>query len=166
MRGVRRAALIPPLSAVLLLLAPAPSRPAGGGGGERAAVLFVADGDTVLARWRGAAEWIRLLRIDTPERREAGYGSARDALVGLVKGGEATLIFEEEGVQERDAYGRILAYLFIDGRNINIEMVRLGWSRFWTRYGEGKFAPSFRRAETEARRDRNGLWASVDSPGD
>jgi endonuclease YncB( thermonuclease family) len=45
-----------------------------------------------------------------------------------------------------------LAYLFADGKNVNVERVRRGWSRFDTRWGEGRFAPAFRAAEREAER--------------
>ena len=36
--------------------------------------------------------------------------------------------------------------------------VRLGWSRFWIKYGEGKYADEFRDAEKEAREAKRGLW--------
>jgi len=39
-------------------------------------------------------------------------------------------------------------------------MVRLGGSRFWTKYDEGKYAEEFRKAEYEAREAKRGLWKS------
>lgn len=125
---------------------------------EDVPVLYVADGDTVKVRYRGKEEWVRFLRIDTPERNEAGYAESKRALAAMTKGRTVSLIFEREGFPERDDYGRLLAYILIDGININVEMVRAGWSPFWTRYGEGRFAPEFRVAEEEARRDGRGLW--------
>lgn len=121
-------------------------------------VMFVADGDTVRVVREGAKEWVRLLRIDTPERDERGYREARDALAAMVEGRSVNLVFENPGFPERDAYGRLLAYVFLGERNVNVEMVRQGWSRFWTRYGEGRFSPDFRWAEKEARREGKGLW--------
>jgi len=44
--------------------------------------------------------------------------------------------------------------------NVNVEMVRLGWTTFWTKYGEGKYAGEFREAELEAREAERGLWKS------
>lgn len=121
-------------------------------------VLFVPDGDTVKVSWQGREEWVRLLRIDTPERDEKGYEESRSALRSMAGGREAVLVFEEPGVPRRDDYKRLLAYLYVDGRNINIEMVKAGWSPFWTKYGEGRYAPHFREAEREARGARRGLW--------
>ena len=43
---------------------------------------------------------------------------------------------------------------------MNVEMVRLGWSRFWIKYSEGKYADEFRKAEREAREAERGLWKS------
>jgi len=59
---------------------------------------------------------------------------------------------------ERDIYGRILGYVWVDGTNINVEIVRAGWSPFWTKYGAGKYADEFRAAEAEAREQGRGLW--------
>jgi len=128
-------------------------------GREPATVIFVADGDTLQVRREGKKEWVRLLRIDTPEKEERGYAEARNALLSLAQGREAFVVFERDGDEERDRHGRLLAYLFCDGRNVNVEMVRRGWSPFWTRYGEGRYAAAFRSAEEEARRGNAGLWA-------
>jgi len=131
-----------------------------GPAGSRAAILFVADGDTVKVRWQGREEWVRLLRIDTPELDENGYAEARNALVALAGGREAVLEFEEPGVPVRDRFERLLAYLHVGSRNLNVEMVRSGWSPFWTKYGTGRHAEAFRRAEGEARKAGRGLWGS------
>lgn len=137
-----------------------PPLPAGdaSGKGSGLEILYVADGDTLKARWKGRSEWIRLLRIDTPERDEEGYEEARSALAGMVEDRPVTIAFEKRDLPERDEYGRLLAYLFADGKNLNVEMVRAGWSPFWTRYGDGRFARAFRQAESEARRAGRGLW--------
>ena len=137
-----------------------PPPPAGGPSGINGGleILFVADGDTLRARSKGRSEWIRLLRIDTPEKNEEGYGEARSALVEMVEDGAVTITFEKQDLPDRDGYGRLLAYLFAGGKNINVEMVRAGWSPFWRRYGEGRFAEAFRQAEGEARAAGRGLW--------
>lgn len=115
-------------------------------------VLRVIDGDTLDVHCAGAPrERVRLLRIDTPERGRPGYEAASDALRALLGDGPVELEYEEPGVPVRDAYGRLLAYVVADGRVVNVEMVRGGWSPFWTRYGEGRLADTFREAEAEAR---------------
>ena len=112
-------------------------------------VTRVVDGDTIRVLYRGRDESLRLLRIDTPERGEPGFEEATTALRGLVGGREVVLEFETPGVEERDRYGRLLAYVFAGGVNVNVEMVRLGHSRFWTKYGRGRYACDFEAAKRE-----------------
>lgn len=123
------------------------------------AVRRVIDGDTLDVRCGRGRERIRMLRIDTPEFEQRGYREASDALERYVRGAEVYLEPEVPGAPERDAYGRLLAYVWIDEIHVNVEMVRDGWSRFFTRHGEGRFAAEFARAEREARTARRGLWA-------
>ncbi len=122
-------------------------------------LVRVVDGDTVRIRWRGEDQPVRLLRIDTPERGRSGFGEATEALRGLLEEGRVRIEFERPGREERDRYGRLLAYLFApDGSNANIEMVRLGHSRFYEKFGRGRLAAGFEAAEAEARRTDAGLW--------
>ena len=121
-------------------------------------VIRVVDGDTIVVYYDGRQESVRLLRIDTPERGQKGYREATEALRALVGGRVVELAFEDPGRKKRDAYGRLLAYVLVDDRNANVEMVRLGWSTFWTKFGAGRLAAEFRRAEREARAAGRGLW--------
>jgi len=117
-------------------------------------VTRVVDGDTLIVHYTFAgmetSETVRLLNIDTPERGEPRYDDATEALRSLVAGETVRLEFEDPDKVERDNFGRLLAYVFADGVNVNIEMVRQGWSEFYTKYGEGRYAEEFRSAEGEA----------------
>jgi micrococcal nuclease len=122
-------------------------------------VRRVIDGDTLDVSCDGLRDRVRLLRIDTPEFRQKGYREASRALERYVGGAAVYLDYERPGEPERDAYGRLLAYVWSDELNVNVEIVRDGWSRFFTRHGEGRLAGEFVRAEREARTGRRGLWA-------
>lgn len=119
----------------------------------------VVDGDTIAVICAGEKSRVRLLRIDTPERDEAGYEAAAVALRRMIGHDPVRLEFEKPGLPVKDDYDRWLAYVYVRDQNLNVEMVRSGWSEFWTRYGEGRFADAFRRAEREAREARRGMWA-------
>jgi len=121
-------------------------------------ILRIVDGDTIRVMYEGREEPVRLLRINTPERDQPGYKESTEALRRLIGGRQVVLEFERPGELERDKYGRILAYVVADGVNVNIEMMRTGWSKLYTKYGEGKYAAEFRKAEEEARREGRGLW--------
>lgn len=124
-------------------------------------VVRIVDGDTIRVRYEGRDEPVRLLCIDTPERGKPGFGAAAVAMRGLVEGRAVVLEFERQGEMERDRYGRLLAYVFVDGRNVNVEMVRLGLTPFWTKYGRGRYAEDFEIAEAEAKAEKRGLWGNA-----
>ena len=150
--------------------APTPSRTAVNGGGAGAdgrvgpcEVLRVVDGDTLHVRVAGSPtpdEKIRLLRINTPERDQPGYERATAALMALVAGRSVELEWERPEAAERDEYGRLLAYVWVDGTLVNLELVRQGFTRFFTKYGPGRYAERFRAAEEEARAAKRGLWTA------
>jgi len=119
-------------------------------------VVKVIDGDTLDIERDGKTVRIRLLRVDTPEREERGYREASRALYDLTFLERVRLEYEGE---RRDQHGRELAYIFLGDKNVNLEMVERGLSPFFDRYGEGKYAREFQRAEQAARRARIGIWA-------
>lgn len=116
-------------------------------------VTEVVDGDTFrLAN----GETVRLLGINTPEMSEPGGDIARDMAVQLLLGKKVRLKRDQS---DRDDYHRLLRYVYLKGRCINEELVRLG-------YAETRFYPpdtlhkkDFEEAEKMALRGRRGLWA-------
>jgi len=54
----------------------------------------------------------------------------------------------------RGNYGRLLAYVFVDGQNLNLDLVRQGLSPYYTKYGKSeKYDADFvlRRSNPEKR---------------
>jgi len=125
-------------------------------------VLRTVDGDTLLVAYQPAepaAEYVRLLGINTPEEGRPGYREATAALASLVDGRPVALVFEGRGAVHRDRYGRLLAHVYAGDTHVNLEMVRLGWSRYEPGEGRSPLADAFLAAEEEARAARRGLWA-------
>ncbi len=123
------------------------------------APLTVVDGDTLDLDCGGREERVRLLRIDTPERDEPGHREAREALESLLRFQTVHLVLEQPGQETRDRYGRLLGYVYAGDRNLNVEMVRLGWSPWRPGRSTGRFAAAFAEAERFAREEGNGSWA-------
>ena len=98
----------------------------------RAIVTKVYDGDTIWADvdlgfyvWK-KDEHLRLLGINAPEVRgeERPQGLvARDALAGRIMGKEVIIRTEKD---RRGKYGRFLAWVWLEGENINRWMVEHG----------------------------------------
>ena len=130
-------------------------------------VIHVTDGDTIVVKqslkfYPDRRETIRLLNINTPERGEPLYKDATEALKMLVRGGDVTLKYKDPEIETRGHYGRLLAYVFSGGKNVNIELVKLGYTTYWTKYGKSRFDKEFITAQREAKKKHLGLWSQKD----
>jgi micrococcal nuclease len=136
-------------------------RPAGAAPSADAEVVRVVDGDTIEVSIDGATEDVRYIGVDTPESVTPGepvecFGRRASALnQRLVSGRELRLRFDRE---RRDRYGRLLAYVYADGRFVNAELVRRGFARTLTIPPNDAHAPLLARLEREAGRAGRGLW--------
>jgi endonuclease YncB( thermonuclease family) len=83
-------------------------------------VTKIVDGDTVIIE---GGKQVRLLGVDAAEKGETCYQEAKDYLEDLVLKKEVTLISD---ANDKDQYGRLLRYLQIDGKNINIALAKQG----------------------------------------
>jgi micrococcal nuclease len=128
-------------------------------GATTAVVEWVADGDTLTLT---SGEKVRLLQIDAPELETDCYGKpALRALVALTPKGTRVGLARDPSLDERDAYGRLLRYVFVRGENVNVELVREGAaSPYFFRKERGRYADSLLDAVDEARRERRGYWGA------
>ncbi len=126
-------------------------------------VIRVVDGDTIVINYKGKPEKVRLLCVNTPEsvhpdkKQNIPMGKvASDYAKKRLKGKYADLEFEGS---LRGRYGRLLAYVFFDGINFNLELVRQGFSPYYTKYGlSQKYDEEFREAERYARKHKLNIW--------
>jgi micrococcal nuclease len=97
----------------------------------RARIVNVVDGDTVDAVIDvgfdiTVTKRLRLLGIDTPERGQAGYQEAREALAAEVLNQEVTIVTEKS-----DSFGRYLASIHTGLINVNHWLVHKGLARIY-----------------------------------
>ncbi len=83
----------------------------------------VVDGDTIDVEGVGR---IRLVGVNTPERGEPGYQSATDFVKSMVLG--KTVYLDIDDAKHYDKYGRTLAVVYIDDKNLNQELLRGGYA--------------------------------------
>jgi endonuclease YncB( thermonuclease family) len=80
-------------------------------------VIEVIDGDTFkLAN----NETVRLICVDTPEKGKNGYEEAKIFLSSLVLNKEIIL---QKDISDKDAYGRLLRYVYVGDIFVNKEIV-------------------------------------------
>ena len=126
--------------------------------------MAVSDGDTIRVRLdSGRVERVRYIGVDTPETAkphapvECFAERAREFNERLVGDREIRL---ELDVEERDRYGRLLAYVYADRTLVNAELLREGFADVLTVPPNVRFAARFRRLARDARQGGKGLWAS------
>jgi len=149
--------------AVGLILRPWESDDAKGKGpaSAEAFVTRVVDGDTIEALIDGREEDVRYIGVDTPETVKPDtpvqcYGPQASSFNHrLVEQRQVRLVF---GVERRDVYGRLLAYVYLGRHFVNAMLVRRGLARALTIPPNDRFAPLFRRLELGAARVGRGLW--------
>jgi len=115
-------------------------------------VVGVSDGDTIKVMHRGRAEKIRLYGVDCPERDQDYGNRARQFTAKMVFG--KTVRVEEV---DRDAYGRTVAWVWIDGTCLNKELVKEGLAWWYRTYA--KKEKELAKLEARARSKRIGLWS-------
>jgi len=115
-------------------------------------VTYVVDGDTLQIE---TGEKIRLICIDTPEKNEEYYFEAKDYLEELVLGKKIELI---KDISEKDRYGRLLRYVFVDGKFVNEKVVERGYAKAYWYKPDTKFCQEIQEAENYAKERDRGIW--------
>jgi endonuclease YncB( thermonuclease family) len=123
-------------------------------------VVWVVDGDTIHVESGGRKEKIRLLNINAPEQKQPFCKAAGKHLRKLLAGKTVRLAPESEGDRfTKGDHGRTLAFVFVGETNVNVEMVRAGLAKFFTKFGRGRFGDTIEAAEKEARKAKRGIWS-------
>lgn len=84
----------------------------------------VIDGDTFVS----GNNSIRLLGINSPERGEKYYDESKKFLEEMILNENVTLEYVGE---RQDKYGRILAYIYFNEKNVNVNLVEQGFANYY-----------------------------------
>jgi len=118
-------------------------------------VVRVVDGDTI---WTEGGEQVRYIGIDTPERGESFYKEARLKNLEFVTVGvivEVVVCRDEP----RDRYGRLLAWVYVEGVDVAAEILRAGFGRRLVIPPCGLVkAQKYRAIERDAKSRGVGIW--------
>jgi micrococcal nuclease len=145
----------------------------------RVKVVRIVDGDTIQVSMNGKKEKVRFIGIDTLESRKnkRAYRQARSWGVPVEEivrmGREAkkitskmippgTVVDLEFDVDQRDRYGRLLAYVWVGPRTmLNAELVRIGYAQQATFPPNVKYVDLFRKLARQAREQNRGHWQNA-----
>jgi micrococcal nuclease len=123
-------------------------------------VVRVVDGDTLIVEPHLT---VRLIGVNTPETVKPEHPvepwgpEASEFTREFLASGIAQLQFDRERV---DQYGRYLAYVWVDGRMLNEELVRAGLGRYEPQYRYSEaIKRRLREAQRQAQRQGLGIWS-------
>jgi micrococcal nuclease len=122
-------------------------------------VTNIVDGDTVDL---DDGDRIRLLSVDTPETTSGKndcYGQEAKAFTtNFVLNKKVTVTYDAEC---KDRYGRSLAYVAVNGTELNRELVAGGYACEYTLPPSGeKRSSEFEELESTAKTNRTGMWGA------
>ena len=117
-------------------------------------VSSVIDGDTIILE---NDVRVKLAGIKAPSNDEDFGVEATDFLKGLVEGKEVYFQIDEKNPQ--DDFGRLNGIIYLDRKNINIEILRNGFAHIFTTTPSIVGYTDWKQFEDEARLARRGLWS-------
>ncbi len=125
-------------------------------------VLYTFDGDTYFVQIEGKKEKIRVLGIDTPEkeggfRPEGCFGDhaseyAREALQN-----KKVSLLQPKGYEDKDKYGRLLRYVFLDGEDFGAHLISEGYAFSYKKFKHPR-RNYYNTLEKEAQKNKKGMW--------
>ena len=125
-------------------------------------VTRVVDGDTFVINYKGKEEKVRLIGVDTPEsvhpdeEKNTEFGEqVSNYTKEMLLGKSVQLEFD---VDERDQYGRLLAYVYLNGQMYNKMLLEKGYAKIATFPPNVKYVEDFKTLQKEARENKVGLW--------
>ena len=125
-------------------------------------VVRVVDGDTFIIDYKGQEERVRLIGIDTPEsvhpnkEKNTNFGNeVSNYTKKMLTGKQVALEFD---VEKRDKYGRLLAYVYLDGQMYNKMLLEKGYAQVSTYPPNVKYVKNFINIQKQARARKMGIW--------
>jgi micrococcal nuclease len=132
-----------------------------------AKVRRVVDGDTIIVVIDGREERLRYIGVDAPESVQPGTPVECFGLEASAENRrlvEGRTVYLEKDVSERDRFGRLLRYVYVDDPDsgerlfVNLELVARGYAQAVTYPPDVRHEQTFRAAQRAARDESRGLW--------
>lgn len=128
-------------------------------------VIRVVDGDTIEL---STGERVRYIGINTPETVDPRRGvqcfghQASYRNKTLVEG---QIVRLEADITDKDAYDRLLRYVYVGDDFINLQLVREGYATVYTFPPNVRYVNQLVVAQKEAREAKRGLWGACPNAG-
>lgn len=127
-------------------------------------VISVMDGDTIKVKYNGELKKVRYLLIDTPEMYhkqlgEQPYGREAQSKNREILNHAKNVSLEFDVGDKEDKYGRLLAYVYADGKSVQEQLVAEGLARVGYIYQPNtKYVNEFKDIQEQAKKKKIGIW--------
>lgn len=118
-------------------------------------VKRVVDGDTYIL---ATGEKVRMIGIDAPEMSTYFGNDAKKHLKELIQG-KTVRIKADVMNRDKDRYGRLLRYTYLNNQDINQKMVCDGYAIAYTRFKFNK-KTKYIYCQKSATENKQGMWAT------
>ncbi len=134
-------------------------------------ITKVSDGDTIQVITPEQTKLkVRLYGIDAPETPKINQRTGAVNKTGQPYGEESWKALKGKTLEKLvkveildiDKYKRMVCIIWVDDRNINLEMVREGYAEAFVEYLKPPYRAQFLEAESGAREARRGIWSLPD----
>lgn len=131
-------------------------------------VTKIVDGDTIhLITPEQTILKVRLYGIDAPETDKINNHTGQISKEGQPYGEESMNALANKimgkkvkvDILDIDKYRRMVGMIYLDVRNINLEMVREGYAEAFVEYLDVPYKSEFLKVEREARAAKKGIWS-------
>lgn len=130
----------------------------------KAEVVNVFDGDTIKVKVNGKEAKVRFLLIDTPETHHPRLGEqpfgkeASKFTTDLLT--DKTVELEQDVSPGPDKYGRMLYYIYVDGKSVQEMLLEKGLARVAYIYVPNvKYVDKYRAIQEKAQKAGVGIWS-------
>lgn len=123
-------------------------------------VTFVScvDGDTAVFELNGVNEKVRFLAIDTLEIDEQLGQKASNYVCNTLKNASRIHLEFEEG-SYKDKYNRVLAWVFVDDKLLQEDLISKGYAQVKYIYDDYKYVNQLIDLQEKAKINKIGIWS-------
>jgi len=98
-------------------------------------VYRVIDGDTFVTN---KGDKVRMIGIDAPELPSLDGIKSKMYLYDLIKG-KTIILQKDNSLHNKDKYGRLLRYVYLNGQDVNLLMLKQGYAKQYNYFYFNKF---------------------------
>lgn len=122
------------------------------------------DGDTIKVILDKKEYTVRMLAVDTPESVHPTKGveyygkEASEFTCTSVKNAKKLELEYDDDSDKEDKYGRLLAWVFVDGKLLQEELIKNGYAKVAYLYGDYKYTEKLESVQEKASAKEIGVW--------